>query len=224
MSWNAASPNGSLSVKNNRTQMNNNNTYIETTMGNVPNDSAYSTSLQDHFWDVGNDYSGHHRFIKSPAFTVGGIPTDPGSTGLGTGMDGILYLKTTNSRVQGFYRNIQGIYQYIPAFLSGSVSITSTSSFVNVAAVPANVYGDISIWKFTNNANPALSDLEIQTASFVSNNNTVHAFSNRIKQQGVSDDYFIEFSNKSTVDLNIKARLNDGASGTWNYRITYRAQ
>lgn len=114
MTWNAASPDGTISVKANRTQMNANNQYIQTTMGNsVVGTNTVTT--RDHFWDVGTTEDGRHRFIQSPAFTVGGLPTDPV---VGTGMDGVGYYKTKTAAestaqqdVQPFFRNTTQIMQ-----------------------------------------------------------------------------------------------------------------
>ena len=63
----------------------------------------------DHFWNVGANEDGRHRFIQSSAFTVGGAAENPV---VGTGMDGVTYLrsdKTNTPRVQGYYRNANGI-------------------------------------------------------------------------------------------------------------------
>ena len=140
MPWNSTSPVGSLSVRANRTTMNQNTTYIETTMGNDPI-GTNGVATRDHFWDVGSDEDGRHRFIQSPAFTVGGLATDPV---LGTGMDGVSYIKETNGRVEGFYRNAAGIYQHIPSFLSGTHVVTG--SFTTMATVPDDTYGEIFMW------------------------------------------------------------------------------
>lgn len=211
MPWNATSPDGTKSVKANRPFMQENTTYIQTTMGNsvVGTNTA---ATRDHFWNVGSNEDGRHRFVQSPAFTVGGNPTDPV---LGTGMDGVLYLKTISSRVQGFYRNTNGIYQYIPAFLSGTVNITSTSTYVTIAAIPASSYGEIYIWK----------DDELTHGTFVSDATKVYGFSTLSKVEGQATNYFVELLNDtgSVVDLNLKGRRGDGSSGVYTYRITYRA-
>ena len=210
MPWNSTSPVGSISVKANKATMQQNTTYIETTMG----DSAVGTNAvttRDHFWNVGTNEDGRHRFIQSPAFTVGAVATDPV---IGTGMDGVLYLKTTNSRAEGFYRNASGVYQYIPSFLSGTVSVTSTSTYATVVSVPANVYGEIWIWRDTTR--------HMQRASFISDGTIVEAFSFREQIDGSSRIY-TEFLNDGATDLNIKVRRSFGTSGTYNYRITYRA-
>lgn len=116
MPWNSTSPIGSISVKANRTTMNQNTTYTETTMGN----SAIGTNTvttRDHFWNVGANEDGRHRFIQSPAFTVGGLPTDPV---VGIGMDGVSFIKlltaiqsTAQQDVQPFYRNASQVMQLL---------------------------------------------------------------------------------------------------------------
>ena len=116
MPWNSTSPLGSVSVKANKAPMQQNTTYIETTMGNsVVGTNAVTT--RDHFWNVGTNEDGRHRFIQSPAFTVGGLPTDPV---VGTGMDAVTYSKTKTSTestaqqdVQLFFRNATQIFQML---------------------------------------------------------------------------------------------------------------
>lgn len=212
MPWNSTSPLGTVSVKANEVIGQENTTYIETTMGkSIVGTNTVDT--RDHFWAVDPTLDGRHRFVQSPAFTVGGNPEDPV---LASAQNGILYVKTTNGTVQGFYRNNEGIYQYIPTFVSGVVNIPTTSNFETLVPVPANVYGEIFIWH--NNSR------NIQQATFMSGGTVVEAFSQRQKQVGTSDDYFVEFLNGSgAVDLNIKARRGNDSSGNYLYRITYRA-
>lgn len=116
MTWNAVSPNGALSVKANELPMQQNTTYIETKMGNsiVGTNTA---STRDHFWNVGSNEDGRHRFIQSPAFTVGALPTNPV---LGTGMDSVFYSKlkvvaesSSQQDVQPFFRNASAIMQVL---------------------------------------------------------------------------------------------------------------
>jgi len=217
MAWNAASPDGTISVKANRTQMNANNTYTQTTMG----DSVVGTNTvttRDHFWNVGTNEDGRHRFIQSPAFTVGGSPTDPL---VGTGMDGVLYLKTTNTRAEWFHRNSSGIYQVTPGYKSGTVTVSVTAkAYTTITSVPENVWGEIYMWRTTQGKNT------VQQGFFRSDASIVEAFSLSMKVQGSSSDIVnLKFGNGSeAVGLNIRAR-NDSATDnvSWNYRITYRA-
>ena len=116
MPWNSLSPIGSISVRANRTTMNQNTTYIETTMGNSIVGSNLVTT-RDHFWNVGANEDGRHRFIQSPGFTVGAAPADPV---IGTGMDAVSYVKllssvvsTAQQDVQPFYRNTKQIMQLL---------------------------------------------------------------------------------------------------------------
>jgi len=217
MAWDAASPDGTISVKANRTQMNANNTYTQTTMG----DSVVGTNTvttRDHFWNVGTNEDGRHRFIQSPAFTVGGSPTDPL---VGTGMDGVLYLKTTNTRAEWFHRNSSGIYQVTPGYKSGTVTVSVTAkAYTTITSVPENVWGEIYMWRTTQGKNT------VQQGFFRSDASIVEAFSLSMKVQGSSSDIVnLKFGNGSeAVGLNIRAR-NDSATDnvSWNYRITYRA-
>ena len=93
MAWSSTAPLGTVSVKANKAILGDNTTYIETTMGNsVVGSNAVTT--RDHFWNVDANLDGRHRFIQSPAFTVGAVPADPV---IGTGMDGVFYLKTKSA-------------------------------------------------------------------------------------------------------------------------------
>jgi hypothetical protein len=98
MAWNDNAPDGTKSVKDNETILQDNTTYTETNMN------------LDHFWNVGADKDGHHRVVQMPETETGGTPDDPT---LDTGMDGAIYLrKKTNAEspdnedVQTFYQNL----------------------------------------------------------------------------------------------------------------------
>lgn len=222
MTWSSTAPDGTKSVKENQSILGNNTTYIETTMGN----DALGTNnagTRDHFWNVSGDNDGHHRFVKSPAFTVGGVATDPL---VGTGMDGVLYLKSdglTPSRVQGFYRNASNVYQYIPAFLTGTVNIASGAAFTNVVTVPPNCYGEIFMYKNINDKYSA------QMGFFKSNATVAQAWAYTFTLDGVgsgSPTQTLKFASEpDATTLNIGARVQGGGgtAGNWNYRITYRA-
>lgn len=214
MPWNSTWPLGSVSVKTNRTTGQQNTTYIEVTMGNsIVGTNTVAT--RDHFWDVGSDEDGRHRFIQSPAFTVGGVPTDPV---IGTGMDCVEYAKTVAGRVERFHRNAQGIYQHVPSFLSGTHTVTG--SFTNMVAVPTDVYGEIFMYT------TAAGNESGQVGFFKSTGGTCEAWSYGLRQQGTSSALFaVRFGNGSDASgLNIRVIADEASSGlTWNYRITYRA-
>ena len=197
MAWHSVSPDGSIAVGANTTSMQENTTYTETTMN------------KDHFWDIGTDEDGRHNVINMPAQS-----SDPTTA---TGMDGSIYLKEVsadNNRIEGFYRNAAGIYQFIPSFKSGTVVIPSLpSSFVTVTDVPSNSYGFIFIFK--NDTGQAT-----QLGFFKSADGVAQAF-------GVDNNgnfgSFVKFGNGSDASgLNIvaKATTGDGV-GTYEYRITY---
>lgn len=214
MPWNSTNPDGSKSVKFNRAKLQENTTYIQTTIGNsVVGTNTVDT--RDHFWNVGSDEDGRHRFIQSPAFTVGGIAADPV---IGTGMSAVQYVKTTNGRVEGFHRNAQGIYQHIPSFLSGTHVVTG--SFTTILAVPTNVYGEIFMYT------TAAGNESGQAGFFKSSGGTCEAWSYGLRQQGSSSAKFaLRFGNGTDANgLNLRVVVEEASSGlTWNYRITYRA-
>jgi hypothetical protein len=200
MPWNSISPNGGVSVKANETIGQQNTTYTETTLNN------------DHYWNIGSNEDGRHKYVNMP---VQG--SDPS---ISTGMSGILYLKSDGSRVQGFYRNVNGIYEFIPAFLSGTHVITG--SFTNMVAVPASVYGEIYIFQTADGSTRG------QAGFFKSNATVCDAWPYAQQVQSISSStpkFNVIFGNGSNASgLNIRVRVEEAAAGaTWNYRITYRA-
>lgn len=218
MPWNSTWPVGSISVKANRVIGQQNTTYIETTMGNSVVGTNTNTT-RDHFWKVGVDEDGRHRFMQSPAFTVGGNPADPV---LGSGMNGVFYMKTVQTRCQGFFRNAEGIFQVFPAIITGTVTISGdgNSDWKDIADIPAQSYGEIFMWQ-TNDGS------YIQPGSFASDNVSVRGFSYRQSQNGTGDDYMIQLRNNLSNSLKLQARRgNSGSSfdGDWNYVIMYRAK
>jgi hypothetical protein len=220
MAWNSTWPLGTVSVKANKTPGQQNTTYIETTMGNsVVGTNTVDT--RDHFWDVGADLDGRHRFIQSPAFTVGGLPEDPV---LGTGMDGVRYIKSdglTPSKVVGFYRNADNIYQYIPGLLTGTKLLNSSSTFVDIQSVPDNSYGEIFMWPTTQPDDK----YSVQVGFFKAEGGTCQAWSINYQVEGTgTPKNAIKFGNGSDASgLNIRGRIADGDTGlTWNYKVTYR--
>lgn len=213
MVWNSTWPVGSVSVKANRITGQQNTTYIETTLGkSVVGTNAVDT--RDHFWDVGSDEDGRHRFIQSVGFTVGGLADDPV---IGTGMDSVIYCKETNSAFEWFRRNATGIYQFIPNVLTGDVVING--SYGNVVAVPNNVYGEIYIYT------TALGKRSAQLGQFRSLTNIVETW--MITQTDDSTDTNVPLKGASGTDattLDIRLRTSDAANGqTWHYIVTYRA-
>ncbi len=214
MPWNSTSPLGSISVKANRTIQQQNTTYTEVTMGNSVI-GTNTNSTRDHFWNVGSNEDGRHRFINSPAFTVGGIPANPV---VGAGMDAVLYLKSTNAQPQWFTKTSAGlIYQATPNFIEGAVVIGG--SYVTISSVPANVYGEVVLW--TN----ALGKNSAQNGFFKSSAFAVEGWSNYLAPQGSAEIINLKLGNGSDASgLNLRVRTEEASNGSaWNYRITYRA-
>jgi len=215
MPWNSTSPLGSVSVSANRTIGQQNTTYIETTMGNSIVGTNTDTT-RDHFWNVGSDEDGRHRFINSMGFTVGGNPTDPV---IGVGMDGVSYLKTILGTVQQFYRNVDGIYQTSPAVLTGAISIPSAVAYTNIVAVPANCYGTIFLYA------TLLTGNSVQTGFFRSDATHVEAWSNNFSTEADSNSIIaVKFGNGTAASgLNIRARRSSSGQTDYTYIIKYRA-
>ena len=199
MVWSDVSPNGSISVNANTSSMQANTAYIETTM------------KRDHYWNEGTDKDGHHKQIQ--------ITKQDSDANLDTGMNGVMYIKeasASNTRVEGFYRNADGIYQFIPSFKKGTVSISSTTDYSNLTSVPANCYGNVSI--FT-----TVDPNDMTYAFFVSNGTTVNAYSSQSSFGGSSDVKInLKFGNGTKASgLDLRARRESGPSTDYTYRIVY---
>lgn len=197
MPWNAISPDGTKSVKANTPTMLENTTYTETTM-NI-----------SHYWDEGSNLDGQHQFVASPKQATDiAIPTS---------MDGIIYYKevsASNSRVQGFYRNSQGIFQFIPSFQSGTVDLSSTN-YVTVTNLPDNSYGNIYL--FLNNGDDSVTGMQFGT--FKSAGGKVQAY---CSQGGNTIAVPIILGNATNSSgLELKAKRSQAAAGTYEYRIMY---
>ena len=107
MSWNPLFPIGTISVKANEVIGTGNMSYIQTTMGVDPI-GTNAVTTRDHFWDVGANEDGRHRFVQSPDFTVGGNPADPV---IGTGMDVVYYSKLLSSTVSTAQQDVQAFFK-----------------------------------------------------------------------------------------------------------------
>lgn len=220
MPWNSISPNGALSVGSNRPKQQENTSYIEVTMGN----SVVGTNTnitRDHFWNVGSSQDGRHRFINSLAFTVGGLPTDPV---IGTGMDGVLYLKKPNaniSQIEWFRRNVDGIYQVSPSFVTGNVIISSSSSLISMITVPDDSYGEI----FMYSTNSDTDKYSTQSAIFKARGGICQSYALTYQVQGSGTaGNALYFGNGSDASgLNIRVRRRDSSLTNWVYKVTYRA-
>lgn len=217
MTWTSNWPIGTVSVKSNGITGRTNTTYIEEKMGNeIVGTNTVTT--RDHFWNVDADLDGHHRFVKSPQFTVGGVAADPE---VGTSMDGVLYLKETNTDkdVQGFYRNITNVYQYIPSFRSGTHIVTS--SYTDLLTVPVNSYGEIFMWVVGNGSKTFQSGFFHSNSAFL----VCEAWATPMSVEGTSTlQVNVKFANGNDISgLKIRVKTESATPNlTWQYRITYR--
>ena len=204
MVWNSLWPDGSKSVKQNTTPGQQNTAYTENTLNN------------DHYWNIGTDEDGHHKSVQMKNFinSASGAPAD---APIATGMDACIYLRTVSGddpRIQGFFRNANGIYQFIPCFLTGSANITS--SYTNIVALPNNTYGQIWMFKTDSSANFAYGTFKVTSSvcqafcdgQFLGNSSTL----TRPLRFGNSDQ---------ASGLNFRARTSDADTGSYQYRILY---
>lgn len=226
MVWNAVAPIGTRSVRANKTIIQDNFTYTEVTMGK----SVVGTNTnvtRDHFWNVGSNEDGRHRFINMPKFTSTVPFPDNVDPVVGAGMDGVFYLKEFGGTVQGYFKNNSGglnagIYQFVPGYLFGAVTVPSSGTYSTVIAVPPNTWGEIYMWT------TALGRSSMQSGIFRSDNTTVETWAITNLRQGVSppnSSAALKFANGvDALGLNIRARAEDAAIGlAWNYRVMWRA-
>lgn len=161
MPWNPVWPIGNLSVKANETPGTQNTAYIETTMGNTAVGTQDDTT-RDHFWNVGSFEDGRHRYVCSPAFTIGGNPADPV---IGDQMDGVSYIRfktaaesTAQQDVQPFFQNATSIMQLLGMraciVFNFNGAITSTVYAHNVDSLSRTATG-----KYTLNFTTALPSI-----------------------------------------------------------------
>lgn len=218
MPWNSTYPLGSVSVSANKTIGQQNTTYTEVTMGNSIV-GTNTTTTRDHFWDVGTNEDGRHRFINSPAFTVGGIAADPL---VGTGMDAVLYLKVTNGNPEWFHRtNVIGapIFQVTPTYKTGLINMPNNTNYVTLINVPINVIGEIYMFTAANGRRQGA------TGYFRSSATICDAWALYQGVEGGAQSLPLKFGNGSDASLlTIQVRNEDAANGqSWFYFITYRA-
>jgi len=72
MGWHETAPVGTNTVKANESTLNDNTVYTETEMN------------KDHFWNIGGDEDGHHKFAQMPKYTDGAIATPTSPTLVGS--------------------------------------------------------------------------------------------------------------------------------------------
>jgi hypothetical protein len=201
MVWSSLWPDGSKSVAANTTPGLQNTAYIETTMN------------LDHFWNIGDGTDGYHDQVNLQTQTSDLTPA----------LGGVIYAKApsaTNTAIQGFWKNATGTaYQFIPTFLTGTISITSTSTYTTIVAIPAHSYGQVYLFTDT--------DTQDMTFGYFKSSATLTEGYSSITLAGNSQSTYsfnVRLANGDQAsDLNLKARLYYGASATYQYRIMYWA-
>lgn len=128
MPWNTVCPDGTKSVKNNTTILQENTTYTDTYM-NI-----------DHYWGVDATQDGRHQQVT---MKIPGVPPTPGLN-----MDSVLYCDTSTTQVEPFFHNnvtlmqLLGIRAYAVFNIAAGRIVTVVNSH-NVASVTAVVSAGI---------------------------------------------------------------------------------
>lgn len=197
--WNPVWPNGAVSVRANTIPGQQNTNYIN------------SIENVNHYWNVGANFDGNHRFIQMPNQAI--------DVALTASMDGALYIKpasVNDPSINLFYVNATGIVQATPTFQKGSVSLPSSSAYVNVgAAIPQHSYGVIYMFTDDDVGNMAMG-------FFVAGTTTVNCYTNVTLTGSMSGStQNVRFGNGSTASgLIIRAQRNTGlTTGPYQYRI-----
>lgn len=197
MVWSPVSPDGTISVRANTPNMLANTVYTETTLNN------------DHYWNFDELHDGRHKQVGMYA-TVGDAP-------LIGGIDGVTYLRAvsgSNARIQGFYQNGQGIYQYIPTFRQGTVNLPNTSNFFVVTSIEPESYGQVFMWQ----AN-ALNNMTM--GYFKATSGILHCYSCVTEFSGTNSvKNNLKFGNNAdAVGLDIRVQVQDGNTGMYQFRV-----
>jgi len=139
MSWNTDSPDGTKSVKANNDILQANTTYTETEMN------------KDHFWNIGADEDGHHKFAQMPKYTDGAVAT-PTSPTLDTGMDLAFFSRlktaveaTVAQDVQPYARNANAIMQLLGIRACGVFNSAGTLSYSHNCTLTRNAEGRFTV-------------------------------------------------------------------------------
>ena len=153
MVWQSTAPDGTKSVKDNRSILQDNTTYTKTTM-NV-----------DHFWDdatAGND--GHHQFVQMPKADVGGTPTDPSLASL---MDGLFYAKELSATESVNNQDVKPFFINESAAAGATLGVAQTMQLLGIRAMCVfSVAGGVVTEKYKHNVTVTRSQSGLFTGTF----------------------------------------------------------
>lgn len=125
MAWRTTAPDGSKSVKDNETILQDNTTYTETTMN------------YDHYWNIGSNEDGRHKYVN--------MPNQASAPSISTGMNGILYA-LENVSTQPYFRNNDSIMQLLGIRAMAVFNGTGALAYnYNVASVSRTSTGNYTI-------------------------------------------------------------------------------
>ena len=117
-----------------------------------------------------------------------------------------------------FYNGVVD-YTITPTFTVLSGTVTVSSSFATIVAIPANVFGEVYLWK----------GRFIQQGTFVSDASVVNGYSFAQKYKNgsaASEILTLGYDGDGASGLNLRIQ-NDGSgsgfNGVWNYKVFYRS-
>jgi len=165
--WQTTAPDGTKSVKANESILQANTTYTETEM-NI-----------DHFWNIGADEDGRHKFAQMPKYEDGAVAT-PTSPTLGAGMDLAYFSRlktaleaTAQQDVQPYARNASAIMQLLGIRSCGVFDSAGTLVYKhNVLSVTPTATGSFTVKFEVANPMPSINYLILCGA--MRNNATAH--------------------------------------------------
>lgn len=135
---------------------------------------------------------------------------------LTSGTSGVLYTNVVNGVGQLFFYNGSTDEQISDGYIKGTgLNIASTGTYYTIAAIPVNMYGEISIYQGT----------KIQRGCFISDNLIVRGYSYAEKwETGSAPTEILRLANDTgTNGLNLRVgSFTGGGTGTWSYQIKYR--
>ena len=203
MSFNAAVPLNSDSPSLFPAQNQTNMTRLRTIVG---------ADHQFNLAALAND--GYHNLIHLTQQAPSGALAATGRLYAKMGPDGFINL---------FYMNDAG-FEYTltpaPTVITGTVNIGANATFYTITAIPANVFGEVFLWK----------GRFIQTGNFVSDATVVNGYSYAQKYAtGASASAILQlgFDGTGASGLNLTVENNGSGApflGVWNYKVFWRSK
>ncbi len=178
--------------------------------------ASTTTPIRNNFAFIETDAQVEHCFNALPIGQAEGthikasMPNTALSPALPMGTTGIYFVSSALAYYYDGTTNWQ--LSQFQTVLTGTFTPTSTSTFTNMSAVPANVVGFGLI--YTGGA--------VQSFSFSTNGTNCFAYSNTIKFNSFASPGIALEMNNNNAALMLQARLGLSSSAVFTYKIWYR--